>query len=293
MTDPKNNNRFVGRIEEFPDCGRSTPAWPPLRAVVARCAGFSALLLAVSLVPWLMMFAQQPNAPAFEVASIKPIKPETAASPVIGISADRITLTNFTLKQLIGYAYWIHANQILGASGWMDSDKFEVVAKPDKGFVPEELRRRMLQTLLADRFRLKFHHDAKQLQAFVLSVAQNGSRMKARTPGDGGAGFRLMFQGATLPGRNASVAQLAWVLQAVVLDRPVVDKTGLTGNFDFDLFWSPNETQFDGRGAHMTADPDSPDLFTALREQLGLRLVSQKLLVDVLVLDEAEKPGSD
>lgn len=116
---------------------------------------------------------------------------------------------------------------------------------------------------------------------------------KPGTPGDGGPGFRLVFQGARLPGRNASMAQLAFVLQAIVLDRPVLDKTGLAGNFDFDLSWAPNETQFGGRGGTMPADPDSPDIFTAVQEQLGLKLESQKDPVDVLMIDHAEKPSAN
>ncbi len=89
------------------------------------------------------------------------------------------------------------------------------------------------------------------------------------------------------------MARLVFVLQARVLDRPVIDKTGLSGNFDFDLSWAPDETQFGGRGATMPADPDSPDLFTAMREQLGLDLRSMKGPVDVLVVDHAEKPDAN
>jgi uncharacterized protein (TIGR03435 family) len=191
------------------------------------------------------------------------------------------------------YAYWIHPTQVLGATGWMDSDKFDVVAKPEGDQVPEDQLRKMLQTLLADRLQLKFHHEMKELQAYAFVVGKTGSKMKARTPGDGGPGFRLVFQGARLPGRNASIAQLAFVLQAIVLDRPVIDKTGLTGNFDFDLSWMPNETQFGGKGATMAADPDSPDIFTAVQEQLGLRLEAQRDPVDVLVIDRAEKPSAN
>src|SRR4029077_18246393 len=117
------------------------------------------------------------------------------------------------------YAYWIHPSQVLvsagvlGAAGWMDSEKFDIIAKPEEGQTPEEQLRKMLQTLLADRFQLKFHRDMKPLPAYALVLGKNGPRMKARIPGDGGPGFRLVFQGARLPGRNASIAQLAFVLQ--------------------------------------------------------------------------------
>jgi uncharacterized protein (TIGR03435 family) len=243
-------------------------------------------------------FAQPATPAVFEVATIK-LSQSTAPGPGIGLGAGRLTLTNFTLKELMVYAYWVHPNQVLGAAGWMDSDKFDIVAKPEAsqvpagGRVPEDQLRQMLQVLLADRFQLKFHHDMRQLPAYALVLGKNGSKMKARMPGDGGPEFRLVFQGARLPGRNASIGQLVYVLEARVLDRPVVDKTGLTGNFDFDLSWMPNETQFGGKGASIPADPDSPDIFTAMQEQLGLKLESQRDPVDVLMIDRAEKPSEN
>src|SRR5580692_11105804 len=115
---------------------------------IAACASAAAGLLV----------AQTPAAPAFEVATIKMSQPDTPG-PSIGISAGRLTLTSFTLKELMVYAYWIHPSQVLGASGWMDSDKFDIVAKPEGGQVPEEQLRKMLQTLLKDRFLLKFHRE--------------------------------------------------------------------------------------------------------------------------------------
>jgi uncharacterized protein (TIGR03435 family) len=238
------------------------------------------------------------SATKFEVATIKLSKPDTPG-PLIGISVARLTLTSFTLKELMVFAYWIHPSQVVGAAGWMDSDKFDIVAKPDEsqvphgGFVPNDVLRQMLRVLLADRFKLKFHHEMKPLPVYALVLGKNGAKMKARTPGDGGPGFRLVFQGARLPGRNASIGQLAFVLQAQVLDRPVLDKTGLTGNFDFDLSWMPNEAQFGGKGAAIPADPDSPDIFTAVQEQLGLKLEPQKSPVDILMIDQADRPSSN
>ncbi len=149
----------------------------------------SVLTLAGALTPS-CMFAQAPDGPAFEVTTIKMGQPGTAG-PLIGISAGRMTLTGFTLKELMVYAYWIHPSQVIGTSGWMDSDKFDVTAKPEKP-VPEEQLREMLQKMLADRFRLTWHRIEKQISAYELVVAKNGPKMKARTPGDGGPGFRLV-----------------------------------------------------------------------------------------------------
>src|SRR5579863_6876795 len=133
-------------------------------AKIAGCAAVTGLL-----------FAQAAAPPAFEVATIKPSQPETPG-PLIGISAGRLILTSFTLKELMVFAYWIHPRQVLGAAGWMESDKFDIVAKPEGGQVPEEQLRKMLQILLADRFQLKFHHDMKQLPAYALVLAKNGSK---------------------------------------------------------------------------------------------------------------------
>jgi uncharacterized protein (TIGR03435 family) len=256
-----------------------------------RCIAAVALFSALALVPAWISVAQEPNSPSFEVATIKPSQPATAG-PLIGISAGRITLTGFTLKELVVFAYWIHPSQVGGASGWMASDKFDIVGKPEKGFVPQDQLRKMVQNMLAERFQLSIRHDEKELPIYVLSEAKGGSKMKARKPNDGGAGFRLVFDGAArLPGRNATVAQLIFVLQTRgVFDRPVVDKTGFTGNFDFDLSWSPIENQPGGRGAAIASDSDAPDLFTAIQQQLGLKLESRRGPVDVVMIDRVEKP---
>src|SRR5262249_20715439 len=110
-----------------------------------------------------------------------------------------------------------------------------------------------------------------------------------RIPGDGGPGFRLVYEGNSLPGRNVSIAQLLFLLQTSLLDRPVIDGTGLTGNFDFDLSWSPAGLQSDTP----SPDSDKPDLFTSMQTQLGLTLDSHRGPVDVLVVDHAEKPDAN
>jgi uncharacterized protein (TIGR03435 family) len=259
------------------------------KAVAASTMALTALLLAASLAPRWIAFAQ---APAFEVATIK-LSQFGTPGPVIGISAGSIALTGFTFKQLMGYAWWLHSGQVLGTAGWTDSERFDIVAKPGLGHVPEPQLRTMLQALLVNRFHLTFHHDMKVVPAYTLATGPGGPKMKARAPGDGGAGFRLVFEGPRLPGRNASMAQLAFVLQTVALDRPVIDKTGLAGNFDFDLSWTPDETQFGGKPQAKSPDKDDPDLFTAIAQQLDLRLESRKDPVDVLVIDHVEKPDAN
>jgi uncharacterized protein (TIGR03435 family) len=151
----------------------------------------------------------------------------------------------------------------------------------------------MIQALLAERFRLKVHHDSKELPVYVLTVAKGGPKMKVRTEGDGGAEGSMLFRGALLPGRDTSVAVLLAGLQKIVLDRPVLDKTGLAAHYDFDLKWRPDPSQFRGNGDKVPSDANDPDLFTALQEQLGLKLTAEKAPVDVVVIDSAEKPSEN
>jgi uncharacterized protein (TIGR03435 family) len=153
----------------------------------------------------------------------------------------------------------------------------------------------MVQALLADRFQLKFHRETREIPVYVLTVAKSGHKMKVRTEGDGGAPGSMLFRGANLPGRNTSIAMLAGGLQKVVLDRPILDKTGLSGRFDFDLAWRPDATQFGGRGGTLpaAADPDRPDIFTALQEQLGLKLDATRGPGEVIVVDKVEKPSDN
>jgi uncharacterized protein (TIGR03435 family) len=257
------------------------------RRFAARSAGTIFIAVACSAAQW-TAFAQAADAPKFEVTTIKPSEPDTEG-PVIGISAGSLKLQAFTLRQIMMYAYWIHPDQIQKASGWMESEKFDIVAKPEKSPMPEEQMRRMLQILLSERFKVNFHHEQKDLPVYALTVTKGGSKMKARMPGDGGAGPRLVFQGKSLPGRNVSIAQLIFVLQTRALDKPVIDETGLSGNFDFNLAWSSDPV----RGEVGPSDSDNPDLFTAIQQQLGLKLDSRRSPVDVLVIDHAEKPDAN
>lgn len=254
---------------------------------VVSCCAAIILLTMVFIVSQGVAFAQGGDAPAFEVTSIKLSKLETT-DPLIGISPGRLTLTGFNLKMLMVYAYWIHPDQVQKTSGWMDSEKFDIVAKPERAVSQDQLRR-MLQVMLTERFKLTFHHEQKELPIYTLTVAKGGSKMKARMPGDGGPGFRLVYQGNSLPGRNASISELIFVLQTRVLDRPVIDETSLNGRFDFDLSWSPDRL----RGDTPPTDSDNPDLFTAVQNQLGLKLDSRRGPAEVLVVDHAEEPDAN
>jgi uncharacterized protein (TIGR03435 family) len=231
------------------------------------------------------------TAPAIEVSTVKR---SDYPGVLIGLPGRTLTTRGTTLKDILQWAYNVHPRQVSGGPGWIDSDKFDIVAKPEGGvFLDGEQIKTMLRTLMADRFQLKLHHETKDLPVYALTIGKNGPKMKVRTDGDGGAPFSLLIGGPRWPVRNAPMGLMVSVLQMVVLDHPVLDKTGLTGNFDFDLVWTPDETQFGGRGASMPGDPNAPNIFTAIQEQLGLKLEAQKAQVDVLVIDSAEKPSEN
>jgi uncharacterized protein (TIGR03435 family) len=238
-------------------------------------------------------YAQPAATPAFEVATIKPTDLALGVKWIRMPPNGELTTRGTSLKDLIQFAYGLHPNLIGGTSGWMESERYDVIGKPEPGKTPrEDELKAMLRTLLADRFKLTCHRAPKDTSVYVLVSAKSGLKMKERRPVDG-ASASLSFQGARLPGRNVSISMLADALQAVVLDRPVVDGTGLKGNYDFDLVWTPGPDEFGGRGSAVPSDASAPDIFTAIQEQLGLRLDSRKTPVESLIVDHAEKPSDN
>jgi uncharacterized protein (TIGR03435 family) len=230
---------------------------------------------------------------SFEVATIKQTDPSFPGTVVGGFRFGRFSAQGFTLKDLIAYAYDVDNRQIVGGPKWSDSERYDILGKPEKsGALDPDAGKLMLQTLLAERFQLKIHRDTRELPVYVMTVAKSGPKMKRRADGDANAPGGMPIQGAKIPGRNTTIQFLAYGLQQL-LDRPVLDKTDLTGRFDFDLSWRPDPTQFSGQGDKVPSNPDDPDLFTALQQQLGLRLEAQKALAPVVVLDSAEKPSDN
>ena len=240
-------------------------------------------------------FGQAPATPKFEVATIKPTDPNFGGI-LIQFPAGTLALRGFTLKDIIGFAYDMDNRQILNIPKEIESQRYDVVGKAEKSLMPANTDvKPMVQSLLAERFQLKFHRETREIPVYVLTVVKGGHKMKPRTEGDGGPPTSMLFQGANLPARNTSIAMLAGGLQKLVLDRPIIDKTGLKGNFDFTLQWRPDGTQFGGRGGTLpaAADPDRVDIFTALQEQLGLKLDAVRGPGDVMVIDKVEKPSEN
>lgn len=235
--------------------------------------------------------------PVFEVATIKPSKPDTPGR-AFRVNGRRFTTFNTTLNNLISFAYGLHDRQITGGPAWMESDKYDLEAKPDGEGQPSQAQwRTMLEKLLADRFKLAFHRDKKELAVYAIVVAKTGSKL-TKSDGDPNGLPSLFFRGlGILPARNATMTDFAGVMQTAVLDRPVVDQTGLSGRFDFMLTWTPDEFQFGGLGVKVPPPADNaataPDLYTAVQQQLGLKIESTKAPVDVLVIDHVEKPADN
>ena len=244
--------------------------------------------------------------PAFEVASIKPADPAYTGRSVRMPSDDgMVTMRGWSLKDLILFAWGsgigLHPSLLSGGPNWFDHDRYDIVAKPEGKRVPsQDERKQMLKVLLVERFQLKYHRELREIPVYALVAGKSGSKMKERKPDDGGAPFSLLMNGGFhLPGRNVSTAQLADMLQSLIPlthperdNRPVVDRTRLTGRFDFDLTWAPDPTLSGGRGGAIEL-AKAPDLFTAVEEQLGLKLEAQKASMDILVVDHAEKASEN
>jgi uncharacterized protein (TIGR03435 family) len=232
--------------------------------------------------------------PGFEVATIKPSNPDTPGQSIlVGRGGTNLfTTTNTSLNDLIIFAYGIHPRQVTGGPGWLETDKFDLTAKPDQAGIPNATQvRTMLQKLLAERFQLEFHRDKKELSAYIVTVAKGGPKLTKNDTGGMLPGF-----GGRGPGsigvRNSTMEEFAGFLQARIVDRPVVDQTNLSGKFDFTLVWRPDQLAAPGPNAPPPpADLESrSDLFTAFQEQLGLKLEATKAPVEVLVIDRVQKP---
>ncbi len=238
--------------------------------------------------------------PSFEVATIKPSPPNKPGKG-FGFRGGHFMTRNTNLNDLIAFAYGLHAKQIIDGPAWFGTDLYDIEAKPDtEGRPNQKQMQTMVQKLLADRFQLKFHHDKRELSVYVITVASGGPKMTKSTsaPNDPSAFFFRALGDLTV--RNQSMADFATWMQSGVMDRPVVDQTGLTDRYDFQLKWTPDESQFGqfrGTGAVVPPPPDDPkappSLYTAMQEQLGLKMGPAKVPDDVIVIDHVEKPSEN
>ena len=241
----------------------------------------------------------QGAAPAFEVATIKPTELDAKAGRYITMQGtNRFVAKYYTLKLLIAAAYDLSPKVISGGAAWVDDEHFDIEAvtpgdtRPAR---PEQMA--MLRTLLSERFKLSFHREAKEFSIYALEVGKGGAKLKVSTAAasDTAQLISTVYPPARihLPAKNATMSDFTSLMQRALLDRPVVDRTGLTGRFDFDLDWAPDETQFGGEVPVAPTDAQAPPFFKAIEEQLGLRLEATRGMVDALVIDHAEPPGAN
>jgi uncharacterized protein (TIGR03435 family) len=232
----------------------------------------------------------------FDVVSIRPSDPLNDHLK-IQVSAGTLTAT-ISIKTLIEQAYGIQDFQLSGGPGWLDSSKYDIIAKSSEMGDPSKLEPsqeeayqerwgQMLQSLLIDRFQLKVHHSTKELPVYALVVAKGGPKLKDAKP------HALAVLYTQTPGQlrcsGASMPAFAKELLELGLGRYVLDKTGLAGRYDFTLHWTP-DADLDGSASK---DASGPSLFTAVQEQLGLKLESTRGPVPTLVIDHVERPSEN
>ena len=260
----------------------------------------------------------QAKLPEYDVASVKENKSGDRMMRIMN-RPDGFSCTNIPLQTLIANAYGIRQDLISGGPGWVDSAGFDVEAKVAgqdvdafKKLSPRQ-RNALLQELLADRFKLKVHHETKVLPMYDLIVAKSGFKLKAAAAVDTAAGAAKnsdpakdldaakdpdpakshggmmtmgpgMFKGQGIP-ITAVANQLSYIVHYTV-----VDKTGLTGNYDVDLKWTPEDA---GSPSKDPSEDSGASIFTAVQEQLGLKLQSTRGPVDTLVIEHAEIPSEN
>jgi uncharacterized protein (TIGR03435 family) len=255
-----------------------------------------------------LLFSQSPNAskPAFEIISIKPNVSGDNRVSITNQPGGRFFATGVPLRFLMTSAYRVREFQISGGPGWITSDRWDIDARPAEAVmrpsvpadpsVPDTMSL-MVQSLIEDRFQLKMHRETREQPVYELVVAKGGSKMKLS---DDQTPVQPPQRGGEPPARRNGIRTGRGDLEAAgiqfaifvnvlsqQLGRPIVDKTGLTGFYDFRLQWTPQLAQ------QADSDSSGPTIFTALQEQLGLRLESAKGPVEVLVIDSVQKPSEN
>jgi uncharacterized protein (TIGR03435 family) len=229
----------------------------------------------------------------YEVATVKLSSPYIVGGG-FRVRSQRLESVNNSLTDLILFAYELQRTQLLNAPSWADSEKFDATMLYGGEGIPGDPQcKAMVRQLLAERFGLRFHREEKELPVFALIVSQSGSKLhKSEGKPDGLPALQFSARG-NFRATNAQVSDLVQELQRTVLNRPVIDRTGLNGRWDFSLVWTPNETQFGGHSDGPPVNAGNPDLFTAIQDQLGLKLQAVKAPAGTLVIDIASKPSEN
>ncbi len=274
-------------------------AWPIVFAIFPFL--FSVLLAAQQ--------SPQPASPVtatLQFATITPSAPNSQGHR-FRVTGHLFETTNTSLLDLIAFAYGLHATQILGAPDWAQQDKFDLTLQADpESKMTESLWTRMLQVYLTESCKLSFHRNTKDLPVYVLAIGRSAPKLTAshRDPKQLpefsitlGATNAANANLAAISATNATMTELAGVLQRVVLEWPVVDQTGMTGRYDFAVTWTPDGAQFGDARARIPAPIDvanaPPYLASALQQQVGLTLDLLEAPLQILVIDYVERPAEN
>jgi uncharacterized protein (TIGR03435 family) len=275
--------------------GTLTQGTQPLQLVFERATPETAWVIPEAPKPIPPMAADAK--PVFEVLTIKPSAPDEQGK-LFTFRGGNFATINTTLVDLIKFAYNVQDKQVVNLPDWASGEKFDFNGKPDVPGMPNsDQLRDLVRKALADRFQLKFHDDKKEMSAYILSVAKGGEKMTKAAP-DAGPLPGLFFRGlGVLTVTNATMEDFCHLMQSAVLDRPVVDQTELQGHYNFLLKWTPDESQFGGMGIKVPPPSDAadapPPLYTAITEQIGLKLEAGKAPVQVLVIDHVDHPSAN
>ena len=288
-----------------------------MNAAVARgnraSAGLGALAWAAaavvvgSLSPLRMVAAPQgnsspstPNGQRFEVASVRQEDPKSNVNynnPAFRVvptvfPSNRLTMRHTNLRSLISECYGVKSQYIVGGPDWLDQQRYDIDAKVEgKALLTREQMRPMLRNLLEERFHLKTHPGQKIVPGYALTIAKGGPRL----PPNRGAPFLGMEGGYTMKWQNVSMERFAQALEKAA-GGPVIDRTGIKGTYDFDLKFGPHGPASDDPVfAHIPENlyANLPDIFTAVQEKLGLKLVPEKISMDTLVIEHVERKPTE
>jgi uncharacterized protein (TIGR03435 family) len=244
-----------------------------------------------------LLGAQPPN--VFDAASIRVNRSGERGFSIAGIAGGRYQAKNIPAKILVAQAFGVRESQIANAPGWTEGERYDIIAKSSLGPGGSDQIKPRLQAMLADRFQLLFHREAREIPGYALVVAKGGPKIKpnhgADTPDLKSNSNRA---GATISGTRVPISELVKHLEGE-LDTPVSDNTGLTGAWDFQLQWTHETNPGDTSPPFLTQIQEQlglkyPPIFTALQEQLGLKLNStKKARVEVIVIDRIARASEN
>ena len=261
---------------------RTTPLW---KTVVVALTLAAASALAQTSTPVKSMAADAP--PSFAVATIKPHDPNSNRQG-FDATGDRYTIRNQSIVSLMMFAYSIDKHQVADAPAWAGTERFDIEGTTDTPGEPNlHQQQEMLQKLLTDRFRLTFHREKRELPVYAIKIARGGPKLKPPANPDAEADQEADSHGTevTITITTGTMADFILGMQ-FFFDRPLVDQTGISGRHDFTLRYTHDE-------ANATEPNAPPGLFTAIQEQLGLKLDAVKAPIDVLVIGRVEAPSAN